>query len=198
MTQSLPGWEAQKTMSPLKTDRYLDINKAGKKAAVLALLFPNEKDNLGLIFIKRPSNNPHDKHGGQISFPGGQQEDKDKDFEETALRETFEEIGVESSQIEVLGKLTPIYVYVSDFYVQPFLGFSKSKPKFKLQESEVDHIIIESMDYLKSEASVAIKDHKVRDFVMKNMPYYKVDNDILWGATAMITAEIIQIFSEIH
>jgi len=198
LTLQLPGWATQKIMSPFKTERYLDLNKAGKKAAVLALLYPDNSDKLHLIFIKRSSNNPHDKHGGQISFPGGQQEAQDKDFEATALRETFEEVGVKSSKIEILGQLTPIYVYVSDFFVQPFLGITHQKPEFILQASEVDHIIVESIDYLKSDASNATTDYNIRDGIMKNMPYYKVDNHILWGATAMITAEIIQIFNEIY
>ena len=197
LKNKLPAWEAQKTMSPLDTSRYLDINTASKKAAVLALLYLNETGDLNIIYIKRPSHNPHDKHGGQISFPGGQQEEVDKNFEATALRETYEEIGIQPENIEILGPLTPIFVYVSDFYVQPFLGFLNQQPKYVLQASEVDYIIEEKVNYLISDQSKHTIDYKIRDTVMKDMPYYKVNNDILWGATAMITAEIIQIFKEI-
>lgn len=198
LTQPLPGYEAQKTMSPLKTKRYLDIKNAKKYAAVLALLYPDDKGELNMIFIKRPSNNPHDKHGGQISFPGGQKEEADKNYKETALRECYEEIGVQKDAVEILGALTPIYVYVSDFYVQPFIGYTPQKPEFVLQETEVDYILTEKISYLNTDESIHKTDFKVRDIVMRNMPYYKLGEEILWGATAMITAEIMQIFRELE
>jgi len=198
LTQALPGYEAQKTMSPLKTKRYLDINNAKKFAAVLALLYPEDDGEVSMIFIKRPSNNPHDKHGGQISFPGGQKEEGDNNYEETALRECYEEIGVPKDTIEILGALTPIYVYVSDFYVQPFIGYTPQKPEYVLQASEVDYILTEKIAYLNTVDAIANIDFKIRNHVMKNMPYYKLGDEILWGATAMITAEILQLFRELE
>jgi len=194
----LPGWEAQKKLAPVHTREYRDMEKAGKQAAVLALIYKDEFNDNRLIYIKRPSRNPLDKHSGQISFPGGQRESQDKAYRDTALRECYEEIGIPIKQIRILGQLTPLYVYVSDFYVQPFVGFLDGPPKFILQESEVDYVITEKLEYLCSKKSIAQIDYTIRDVILKDMPHYKLGNDILWGATAMMTSELIDIINEIH
>jgi len=197
LDDQLPGWDAQKLMSPIKTNQYRKPEPDARKAGVNILLYPSENRELELFFIRRQANNPNDKHGGQISFPGGQMESMDKDLKETALRETYEEIGVQPSAMTLLGQLTPLYVYVSNFLVQPIVSYIDYKPELKLQPSEVDYVISARLSYLLTHDAIAHTDFQVRDILMKNMPHYKLQNHILWGATAMITAEFIQLVKSI-
>ena len=150
-----------------------------------------------MLFIKRPNNNPNDKHGGQISFPGGQMESQDENLIQTALRETEEEVGVPSSHMKVLGTLSPLYVFVSNFKVQPIVSYIDSVPELQLQKSEVDYVLSENLKYFTEASAVRHTDFKVRDIIMKDMPYYNLQNHILWGATAMITAEFVEIIKAI-
>lgn len=197
LKKDLPGWEAQSVLSPVSTERYREPADHARKAGVNLLLFPDQDNELGLFYIKRPNNNPHDKHGGQISFPGGQMEDTDRNLIDTALRETEEEIGVPVESMQVLGQLSPLYVYVSNFYVEPLVSYIDHKPDLSLQKSEVHYVLTERLSYLLSSQALSTRDHKVRDFIMRDMPYYKLQNDILWGATAMITSEFMHIIREL-
>ncbi len=187
----LPGWEGQKLMSSIGYESNRKAKPTSKKAAVLLLLFP-DSGQLKLTFIRRPSNNPNDKHGGQISFPGGQVENEDRNLEHTALRETFEEIGVQEREITILGRLSDIYVFVSDFLVSAYVGYSHTRPEFILQESEVAALITFPLSKLFHQPLMS-KDHKVRDIVLKDVPYYDLDGEFLWGATAMITSELLEL-----
>lgn len=197
LSQGLPGWRAQSILSPVRGERYRNPASDALHAGVNILLHPNEKDALEIFFIKRPSNNPLDKHGGQISFPGGKREEGDKDLIDTALRETMEEIGVPVSEMNVLGQLSPLYVFVSNFLVQPIVSYIDYRPELKIQESEVNYVINESVQILQDDSAIGRTDYKVRDFIIKDMPHYKLQNDILWGATAMITAEFLQLVREL-
>lgn len=193
LKSELPGWEAQKRMSPIQTDRYVNSSSDAKKAGVNLLLYPGKNDQLEMFFIRRPTHNPNDKHGGQISFPGGQMEAQDADLKYTALRETQEEIGVPIKDMKILGQLTPLYVYVSNFLVQPVVSFIDYKPQLTLQKSEVDYVLTEELNYFKSPESISYTDYKIRNIIMPDMPHYNLQNHILWGATAMITAEFMAV-----
>ncbi len=190
----LPGWEAQKTMSSIGYDKFRIPKEDSKLAAVLALLYPDAEGELNLIYIKRPSNNPHDKHGGQISFPGGRREGEEE-MMDAATRECEEEIGVPVKDIEVLAPLSSVYVFVSDFNVFPFVGFVHELPSMTRQESEVEEILTVKV------ADLIAQEKKWTDLVvrgntkLKNVPYYDVDGHVLWGATAMITAELLELIS---
>ena len=193
LNEPLPGWEAQSILSPVQTKKYRTPEPKAMHAGVNLLLFPGKKNELEVFFIKRPDRNPHDKHGGQVSFPGGKMEIQDPDLRFTAFRETEEEIGVPHNEMNYLGQLSPLYVYVSNFLVQPVVSYIDYKPELKLQESEVSYVITESLEYLSSPKALFKQDYTVRNFIMRDMPHYKLQNDILWGATAMITAEFMQV-----
>ena len=189
----LPGWDAQRKMSPLQTAEYRNIPSDAKRASVSLLLYPDQNTELQVLYIKRTSLHPDDKHSGQISFPGGQKDESDVDALDTALREVDEEVGIHRSHIQVLGELTPIYVYVSRFLVRTYVGFMTEKPQLTLQETEVDKVFHVPLPYLLSEDSRKITDYKVRDHILKDMPYYDIEGQVLWGATAMITSEFLDI-----
>jgi len=189
----LPGWEAQKRMSPIQTAKYRETAENARKAGVMVLLHPNNVGELSVFYIKRTSHNPNDKHGGQISFPGGQVEKGDNNYIDTSVRETYEEIGVNPNDINVLGQLSSIYVFASNFYVQPVVGYLPYNPTLILQESEVEYIVQISLQVLKDPATIQHKDFKFGSFDVKNMPYYSIHNEVLWGATAMITSEFLAV-----
>lgn len=190
--RELPGWVAQKLMTPLDTEAYRQPKPNSKQAAVVALLYPDASSELQLVFIKRASFHPDDKHGGQISFPGGQKEPQDEGMQATALRELEEELGIPASQVEVLGALSPIYIYVSDFQVYPFICYMDHTPDFEIQVSEVAYPIAIPLRAL-AEQPFLTTDIHIRGMVIKDAPYYDLSGEVLWGATAMMTSELLQV-----
>ncbi|MBE9518912.1 MAG: CoA pyrophosphatase, partial [Bacteroidetes bacterium] len=118
LRHKLPGEKAQLRMAPTFRGNLTSVGLP-IEAAVLVLFYPSD-GKTHLVFIKR---NEYDgPHSAQVSFPGGAREANDLSLEETALRETREELGVDG-QIEVLGALTPLHIPVSNFMVYPFVGW---------------------------------------------------------------------------
>jgi len=197
LQETLPGKEAHYKMAT--ADRFENfMNPSGpyKKASVHLTLF--EKDTVPhILFIKRAAVTK-DKHSGQISFPGGQLDEVDKSLEECALRETHEELGLDLSRINLLGAMTPIYVYVSNFMVYPFIGIYDGLPEYTLQKSEVDYVIEVPIESFLSETIIMRKDINVRDVILKDVPYYNLNGETLWGATAMMTSEFVSIIKALH
>ncbi|MBK9736670.1 MAG: CoA pyrophosphatase [Saprospiraceae bacterium] len=196
LAQELPGADSQNLMAPEGSEKYRIISPNHKIACVLLLIFPKEKEWY-ISLIERASQHPEDKHGGQLGFPGGKLDPSDNTYEDCALRETYEELGVPPDSVGILGSLTPLYVYVSNFLVHPYVGFTTEYPKFIQQESEVKSIIEVPVNrFLKSKYK-SFADISVRDFVLKNTPYYDIYGQQLWGATAMMISEFEQILKDI-
>jgi 8-oxo-dGTP pyrophosphatase MutT (NUDIX family) len=196
LNQELPGEAIQNLMAPVGSARYREVSTDHKNACVLALLFPKE-DKWHISLIERTNLSPDDKHGGQISFPGGKLNDTDYSYEDCALRETYEEIGVPPESIGVLGELTPLFVYVSNFLVHPFVGFTTEYPKFIKQDSEVKSIIEVPINHFTKAKHKHVTDIKVRDITLPATPYYDVYGQKLWGATAMMMSELEHITKDI-
>jgi len=192
LKQPLPGWSGQSKLSSVGYDSNREAKPSSKKAAVLLVIYQDVFDNYKLVYIKRPSNNPNDKHGGQISFPGGQVENLDPNLEHTALRETYEEIGIPNHQLEIVGALSKLYVFVSDFLVFPYVAVLKGQPAFIPQETEVDKIISHPIQHL-LDFTPLTKDLHIRSYKLKNVPFYDLNGETLWGATAMITSEFLEL-----
>lgn len=193
ISKELPGVSAQNKLSPVKTaGKYRTAPEDHKKACVMGLIYP-EGEELRMAFIERTFSHPDDKHGGQISFPGGKLEEEDDTYLIGALREVEEEIGIPPDQITVLGQLTELYVFASNFLVYPFLGYMNRTPKFVAQIEEVASIVSFPIEKLLQADIIDTKDLQVRDFLLKDVPYYKLNQHILWGATAMITSEIVEL-----
>ncbi len=196
LSQDLPGFDIQNRMAPpVGSEKYKQISSDHKVACVLALLFP-KNDQWHLSLIERASVHPNDIHAGQISFPGGKLDDNDVSYEDCALRETYEEIGIAPDTIGILGELTPLFVFVSNFLVHPFVGFTTESPKFTLQESEVKSIIEVPMDHFTKTKHKQKTDMNVRDVILHDTPYYDIYGQKLWGATAMMMSELEQVWSE--
>jgi 8-oxo-dGTP pyrophosphatase MutT (NUDIX family) len=191
LTQPLPGPEAQFQMAP---SFRLTMNKTTvtAKAGVLLLLYPKSNE-WNIIFMKRPDY--EGTHGGQISFPGGKFDPPDENLLETALRETKEEIGVPAITITMLGPLSPLYIPVSEYEVYPFIGFCDSMPEFKIDPHEVDYLIeARVIDLLNP--STRMKKRYSSDRVTGTVPYFNLDGNEVWGATAMILNEFLALIAD--
>ncbi|WP_121665765.1 NUDIX hydrolase [Mesonia aquimarina] len=159
-----------------------------KQAAVLALFYPDKTEETHLVLILRKTYKG--VHSAQIGFPGGRVEKTDKNLEETAIRETFEEIGVRPEQIQILKELTEIYIPPSNFWVQPFLGISENTPDFIRQETEVEEILeIKLTDFL-DHSNLITKKLSTSYAQNVSVPAFLLNNHVVWGATAMMLSEI--------
>lgn len=135
-------------------------------------------------------------HAGQIAFPGGQFEVKDKNIMETALREASEEIGINPDKIEIIGRLSALYVKVSNYCIRPFIGWTNSIPTFRFDVKEVTGIHVIPVDDLLNPGTLQSRNvdtsHGLSEF-----PGYLVDDIFIWGATAMILSEFIEVYGKI-
>ena len=160
------------------------------RAAVMALLYPSGEE-VHLILIKR---NEYDgPHSGQVSFPGGAWEEHDGTLENTAIRETCEELGI-CEDIEILGKLTPLYIPVSNFEVAPFLGWLPGRPQYRPDGSEVQYVIEVSLEELLNPDNCR-SERMYRHDRSIEAPFYLAGKEKIWGATAMMLSEILQLAS---
>ena len=140
---SLPGLETQLKMAPSfrkkLIEHFIEARKSAKLAAVLSLFYPSSTGDTNIVLILRKVYNG--VHSAQVGFPGGKPELEDASLKDTAVRETWEEIGVSPENILVLREVTPIYIPPSNFQVHPFIAISNIPLNFTLQESEVDDTI---------------------------------------------------------
>lgn len=188
----LPAESSQFKMLPpsrmKNRDMYKDAMKQAKQSAVLALFYPNTNQQTTFALIQRKAYNG--VHSAQISFPGGKVEKNDFDLEYTAKRETHEEIGISPDQVEIVKKLTQIYIPPSNFAVQPFLGFMDQMPNFILQETEVEELLEVSLIDFMNENNVITKTVSTSYNRELDVPAYLLNGHIVWGATAMMLSEV--------
>lgn len=189
MQKPLPGAEAQLRMSP-SVRIPASSGKPVKKGGVLLLLYPC-KSSIHIVFIKRTEY--EGVHSGQVSFPGGMHEETDPTLVKTALRETMEETGIPANEIKIIGQLTPLNIPISNTDVFPYVGVSQERPVFKHDPSEVEYLIEVRIDELLDPANQKHENLSVAGNSIK-VPYFDVQNNHIWGATAMILSEFLEIF----
>ena len=196
---SLPGLDIQLQMAPpfreQLLERYKEERKSAKLAAVLALLYPSSEGETRMVLIVRKSYKG--VHSAQVGFPGGKPEPEDCSKEATALRETFEEIGVSSDKITVLRELSSLYIPPSNFLVAPFLGIAESPLTFTLQESEVETILEVPLTEFLNKKSEVFSEVLTAEGSIYNVPAFKLSGRIVWGATAMMLIEIKTMINQV-
>lgn len=195
LQKTLPGRNAQIKMAPKPVSegemREMDPPEGVHKSSVLVLLFPNEEEELELTLTLRS----HDiDHGGQISFPGGRA-DNDETPVETALREANEEIGIKPKDIHVIGQLSDLYVSHSNNLVTPIVGFTKQRPDFQINPAEVEEVFAVELASLLHKKNLTIEDWDLRSHTYK-VPYWDIHRVPLWGATAMMLNELLELTRE--
>jgi len=195
----LPGEDFHFKMAPI--ERLLELKKEAralkttKQAAVLCLFYPSEENETHLLLILRKTYKG--VHSAQVGFPGGKVERIDGSLLETALRETEEEVGVPRATISVLKALTEIYIPPSHFFVQPFLGITRTTPQFIPQEEEVEALIkVPLMEFLNKKAKVTqtLSTSYAKEI---QVPAFKLQGHIVWGATAMMLNEVREILQQV-
>ncbi len=193
----LPGNSAHlKMASQLRLDKYkFDFDRTNAIPSSVLILFYPAEDLLKTVFILRPKYDGI--HSGQISFPGGKKESDDPTLVETALRESKEEINIEPSTVKVLGTLTELYIPPSNYIVLPVVGCTDKKPDFIADKNEVDKIIetdLESLfdKKLIKEKMIDASGHRII------APYYDLKGYVLWGATAMILTELLDVIESMN
>jgi 8-oxo-dGTP pyrophosphatase MutT (NUDIX family) len=194
LQSTLPGQEAQFRMAHITRSTFADfVPKDARPAAVLALFYPSN-DDWRIVLIERESHNPRDRHKGQISFPGGAFEKQDRSLADTALREAEEEIGVDASAIHLLGQLSSLYIPVSNFNVHPFVGFLEQTPFFRPQPREVKEVLEAPFRLFLEPQNRSLTTVVVHENLsLSDVPFFNVHGKVVWGATAMIMSELLEI-----
>ncbi len=193
----LPGLSSQLKMASMKRiveGGQVKIPGNAKKAGVLVLFYPI-MDQPHIVFIRR--NEYPGVHSGQISFPGGAYEEADSDIVTTALRESEEEIGVDRSVVRVLGRLTDLYIPPSNFLVSPVVGYSILRPEFCPDPQEVDRILEISFNAISDSENLTEKQIEIFPGTRITAPGYFIEDQIIWGATAMILHELTDVISSV-
>lgn len=190
LSSPLPGEKAHRLMAPRFRGQFIHEGDA-VEAAVLILMYPVSGD-LSLVLIRRNAYPGH--HSAQISLPGGMREAGDRSLEETARRETCEELGIPDT-MEILGSLTPLYIQVSNFLVTPFVGTIGHRPDFQPDGSEVQYLI-EVPVHILTDPGYRGEERIFRHGKHITAPCYRVGDEFIWGATAMILSEFIELASK--
>ena len=191
MQAPLPGREAHLRMAHITRRLYVDAPTAARQAAVLLTLFLKNEE-WHIVFIERNAND-RDHHGGQISFPGGKAEPFDGTMLNTALREAEEEVGILREQVKILGNLTELYIPVSNFQVHPFLAYLDAPPTYQLQVEEVNDVLEVPLSHFQQQGTRSVTDIRINSQItLKNVPYFGLQGRVIWGATAMMLNELME------
>jgi 8-oxo-dGTP pyrophosphatase MutT (NUDIX family) len=196
LSRPLPGLDAQLRMAPSPRVGWdpLKFPEGARDGAALLLVYPHD-DTMTVALTVRGSELRN--HTGQVSLPGGGVE-AGETFETAAIREATEEIGIDPATVELLGRLTPLHIPISGYLLHPIVGYTSMRPAFQRAEWEVARIIEAPVSLLSDPAAVK---REIRTRVVQgqsidvDVPYFDIDGEKVWGATAMVLAEFCAILS---
>lgn len=166
------------------------IVEGARKAAVIVPLFFTSR-GLELLFVQRSLDLNH--HAGQISFPGGGKDPDDKSLQDTALRELKEEINLHPEKVEILGRLSDHFTYVSNYLITPYVGYLNSLDGLEPDRSEITRFIQVPLNHLKNPQ---YKRQELWDWEGQKIKFsfYDYEDITIWGATGRILDEFLKIF----
>ncbi|HET8753928.1 MAG TPA: CoA pyrophosphatase [Salinimicrobium sp.] len=195
----LPGEEAHYKLAPfLRLQELENLNikeKNPNHAGVMAVFYPDERKNVRFVLILRKTY--QGVHSNQVGFPGGRVEETDLNLMQTALRETEEEVGIPQQEITVLKELTQIYIPPSNFYVFPFLGIMNKTPKLIAQEEEVEAVLEIDLDDFLSDSCLIKRTLSTSYAKNIEVPAFFLNEQVVWGATAMILSEMKDVLKQV-
>ncbi len=195
INNDLPGEESHQKMRVIYDQSIeLPFSKINSiPAAVLILLYLADNE-IYFFLTKRTDELKH--HKGQISLPGGTQEGNEK-LIDTALRETQEEIGINKTSISIIGTITPLFVPVTGFMIYPFIGYSLNKLNPKPDPVEVATIFSVNISDLLNKENRTTEQRNIRGYDVQ-VPYFKLNDYQVWGATSMILSEFRDLIKSIN
>jgi 8-oxo-dGTP pyrophosphatase MutT (NUDIX family) len=186
LEQPRPGLEAQKNMMPRPRATSPDDDTPVRQGGVLLLLYP-VAGQLHLVLTRRTEDLP--SHKGQISLPGGARHAGESP-EETALREAQEELAVEPATVQVLGRLSRLYIPPSHYCIHPVVGHTPARPAFRPNPYEVAEVLEVALTTLLDPATVHEEDWELRGMRVR-VPFFELNEHKVWGATAMVLSEFV-------
>jgi len=190
LQEPLPGLASHRKMASTSRLRaMMRPNDRTRRSAVLILFYPHQSA-IRLPLILRPLYDG--VHAGQMAFPGGRMERTDENLVRTALREAQEEIGIRVSDVQVLGTLTELYIPPSNFFVLPVVGAMSHKPDFYPDPREVDRVVEVRLDELTDSTIIGQSRLEVRGVTI-DAPHYHLHGFNVWGATAMMISELLDV-----
>ena len=169
--------------------------KKAKQAGVLALFYPDFNNTTRFVLILRKTYKG--VHSAQVAFPGGKLEKQDTSLEFTALRETYEEVGVPMHTVKIIRELSQVYIPPSNFYVQPFIGITTQTPHFIKQENEVEAVLEITLEQFLNDKTIISRKVSTSYSVDVEVPAFKLNDHIVWGATAMMLSEIKDLIKQL-
>lgn len=170
-------------------------SKTAKKAGVMALFYPDSGLRTRLLFILRKTY--PGVHSNQIGFPGGKQETGDPTLLDTALREAWEEVGIDRRRVTIIRPLSELYIPPSNFHVRPFLGLYDKLQPFRIQQSEVEALVEVPIGEILDHQSLTTRVMTTSYAGEIEVPAYKLAGHIVWGATAMMLSEIKELLTKV-
>jgi len=187
----LPGENAQWLMAPAAKRAQVNAVQEYRNAAVLV---PIVKRNSSVHLVLTLRSSYDGIHSAQVSFPGGKFETHETNPVDVALREAQEETGIPSELVQVLGRLSPITIPVSRMRVFPVVGWIEDDFEFKPDAREVNRIISFPLQQLSDELKRTSKEiYPLADI---EIPYFAIDGERVWGATAMMLSEFLEILKQ--
>ncbi|HAF79268.1 MAG TPA: coenzyme A pyrophosphatase [Maribacter sp.] len=195
----LPGEASQYKMAPesrLEELQRINISpKNPRRAGVMALFYPTNNMGTNLLLILRKTYKG--VHSNQVAFPGGKEEKSDDGLLTTALRETYEEVGVAPNDITVIKEISEIFIPPSNFMVQPYIGLYRNPKPFVKQDAEVELILEVPLSDFLDDTLVVSKKMTTSYAVDIEVPAFKLNGYIVWGATAMMMNEIKELLKQV-
>ena len=184
----LPGADAHRLLAPQPRPGWRPgvVPEHATPAAALVLLYPQDDAPHVLLTVRAGRLG---KHAGQVSFPGGLI-DAGESVREAALREAFEEVGLDPAAVRIAGALSPLYITVSNFAIHPVAGVADAPAPLRPSAAEVARLLPVPLDALADPANLR-RGTRWRDGLHCDVPYFEVRNERVWGATAMVLAELL-------